>query len=67
MKNYIVRLDGVSLEVIRDTMRTECERYARIIDNLMSNPNVDQEHLQECKGMYELCAEALYKLLNHAF
>lgn len=66
MKNYIVRLDGVSLEVIRDTMREQCEKYAQIINHLIDN-GADSEQIDEYKGLYEQSAEALYKLLNNAF
>lgn len=66
MKNYIVRLDGVSLEVVRDAMRDQCKKYAQIINHLIDN-GADSEQIGEYKGLYEQSAEALYKLLNHAF
>lgn len=66
MKNYIVRLDGVSLEVCRDAMRDQCDKYAQIIHHLIDT-GADSEQIDEYKGLYEQSAEALYKLLNNAF
>lgn len=48
MKNYIVRLDGVSLEIVRDAMREQCEKYAQIINHLIDN-GADSEQLDEYK------------------
>lgn len=66
MKNYIVRLDSVSLAVVRDAMRDQCEKYAQIINHLIDT-GANSEQIDEYKGLYEQSAEALYKLLNNAF